>query len=122
MGRGEQSSKCRRRSWGLRSFGGAGRNSDAFLQALYENALSRQVDSYGRAQWNQALAAGMSRDAVATSVVFSNEAQQLFVQGLYARFLNRTGSLPELQSWVQAMAYGELRNRYSPRSPVQWSR
>ena len=86
-------------------------NSDAFLQALYENALSRQVDSYGRAQWNQALAAGVSRDAVATSVVFSNEAQQLFVQGLYARFLNRTGSLPELQSWVQAMAYGETQEQ-----------
>jgi hypothetical protein len=86
-------------------------NSDAFLEALYENALSRDVDGSGRQLWNQALAGGMSRAAVAANIVFSGEAHQLFVQGLYARFLGRTGDSSELQGWAQAMSRGETQEQ-----------
>ena len=86
-------------------------NADAFLQSLYQDALSRQVDNAGRQQWSQALSAGVSRGQVASNIVFSNEAQQLFVQGLYARFLGRTGNPGELQGWVRAMALGETQQQ-----------
>ena len=82
-------------------------SSGAFLQALYENVLSRPVDAAGLQSWGQSLASGASRGQVASSVVSSLEAQQLFVQGLYARFLDRSADAVEVQTWIQLMANGE---------------
>jgi hypothetical protein len=86
-------------------------NSNAFLQALYENALSRPLDNTGLQAWNQALAAGASRTQVALNILNSDEAQQLFVQGLYARFLGRTGNAEEIGTWIQALGNGENRQQ-----------
>ena len=47
------------------------------------------------------------RTQAATAVFFSLEAQTLFVQGLYARFLGRTGNAQEISGWVQALNSGE---------------
>jgi Domain of unknown function (DUF4214) len=84
-------------------------NSGAFLQSLYENVLSRPVDTVGLQAWGQSLASGATRGQVASSVISSLEAEQFFVQGLYSRFLDRTANASELQTWVQSLANGASR-------------
>src|SRR5581483_4556140 len=69
-------------------------------------ALSRPVDVTGLLAWNQAFAAGAAPAQVALAVLSSAEAEQRFVQGLYARFLGRTGNAQEIAGWAQALESG----------------
>lgn len=48
----------------------------AFISSLYEGALGRMPESTGLSVWEDALASGMSRAAVATDIAESSEAKQ----------------------------------------------
>jgi Concanavalin A-like lectin/glucanases superfamily/Domain of unknown function (DUF4214)/Right handed beta helix region len=66
-----------------------GGTADGFLQALYEDALGRDVDPSGQAVFGGALARGATRGDVAAAVLGSPEYQADLVEGAYQRFLHR---------------------------------
>src|SRR5262249_19195416 len=71
--------------------------SDAgFLNGLYGDALGRSIDATGQARWGQALAGGMTREAVAEAVFGSLEYQQDLVRGDYQADLHRPADGPGL--------------------------
>src|SRR5262249_31730957 len=71
--------------------------SDAgFLDALYGDALGRSVDATGQSRWGQALAGGMTREAVAAAVFASLEYRQALVRGDYQADLHRPADGPGL--------------------------
>ena len=67
----------------------AGSTNDAFLTALYHDALGRAIDPQGQAFFTGELNTRSSREAVALSVLTSQEAYQDAVDGYYVKFLNR---------------------------------
>jgi uncharacterized delta-60 repeat protein len=61
----------------------------AWLEAVYRDALGRELDATGAAAWAGALANGATRDAVALAVLQSVEADRRAVDELYGRLLGR---------------------------------
>ena len=77
-----------------------GGTNDGFLKALYQDALSRDIDSSGQSTFSRALANGISRLQVA-SVIFSSDEYRIdLVQSFYQRFLDRTADTGGLNGWV----------------------
>ncbi len=66
-----------------------GDSNEAFLSALYEDALGRQADPAGLAGFEQALAGGMSRGQVASVILTSAEYQNDLVQADFQSLLGR---------------------------------
>jgi hypothetical protein len=66
-----------------------GGTAAGFLAALYHDVLRRPVDPVGAAAFGPMLAAGAPTAAVATAVLFSQEAAAGLIGGLYGRFLSR---------------------------------
>ncbi len=66
-----------------------GGTNDGFLDALFQDGLSRAVDATGRSIFTQALANGSSRRDVAEAVFVSTEFRQVFVRSLYQKFQRR---------------------------------
>jgi hypothetical protein len=66
-----------------------GGTNDGFLDALFSDALHRPVDASGRAQFDQALATGTTRQQVAAQVFASGEYKGFVVQSFYLNFLHR---------------------------------
>ncbi len=66
-----------------------GAGTDAFLGALYEDALGRPADAGGLAAFGQALAGGMSRAQVAALILSSAEYQGDLVQAGFQAVLGR---------------------------------
>jgi PKD repeat protein len=83
-----------------------GSTNNGFLNALYQNALSRAIDAAGLQTWTQALVNGMSRTAVATAVLSSPESDADQVQALYQRFLSRAADPAGLNTFVNALEQG----------------
>jgi hypothetical protein len=83
-----------------------GGTTDGFLDALYADALGRGLDSTGRADWDQALASGVSPAEVATAIFASTEFLQDVVQGFYQSFLHRPADATGLGVWVSALQRG----------------
>jgi uncharacterized protein (TIGR03118 family) len=88
----------------LQSRGGG--TTDGFLTALYQDALNRAVDTSGRATFDQALANGMSRAQVASSIFSSTEFQQDLIQSDYQRFLRRAADSGGLAGFSAALQQG----------------
>src|SRR5260370_25258677 len=77
-----------------------------FLNALYQDALDRQIDSSGAASFNQALAGTTTRAQVAATIFASAELQQAIVQRDYQYFLHRAADAGRLASWTQGLRHG----------------
>ena len=79
--------------------------------ALYVNnafldILGRNADQIGLAVFTGRLNGGASRAQVAADILNSAEGRAKTVQGFYQRFLGRTGSAAEVQSFVTALNKG----------------
>jgi PKD repeat protein len=83
-----------------------GSTNDGFLSALYQDVLGRPIDPTGLANWEQALAGGMSRSAVAASLYSSLEYDQHLVGALFQRYLGRSPTTAELTTQVGALQSG----------------
>jgi RHS repeat-associated protein len=79
---------------------------DGFLDALYQDAINRSVDVAGRSTWDQALANGTTRAAVAAQLFASTEYQQDLVQSLYQKYLARPAHSTGLGTLVNALQTG----------------
>jgi uncharacterized delta-60 repeat protein len=81
-------------------------NNDIFLNALYHNALNRDVDMAGQSAWDQALAGGASRQDVALAVLGSREADSVLVRDLYGRLLGRAADEGGLNAFTDQLQQG----------------
>jgi len=81
---------------------GGGTNA-GFLNALYEDALGRTVDSSGLNTFVPLLNTGTSTQQVATQIFASNEYAQDLVLGWYQRFLHRAGDPTGVAYFVSLM-------------------
>jgi len=77
-----------------------------FLSALYSDALNRAVDPTGEAAFTQALAAGVSRQAVATAIFGSAEYRQDLVESYYETYLGRQADNGGLTTFTTMLAQG----------------
>jgi hypothetical protein len=84
---------------------GGGTNS-SFLNSVYGDVLGRSVDASGSQTWNQALAAGISRTAVAAAILGSLESDTDEVQALYVKILRRPADSSGLNSFTNALQQG----------------
>jgi IPT/TIG domain/Domain of unknown function (DUF4214) len=83
-----------------------GITNDGFLSAFYQDELGRSIDPSGQAHWDQALAGGMSRAAVASAILGSQERHQDLVQSLYKQFLHRNADPSGLANFVNFLNTG----------------
>jgi hypothetical protein len=86
----------------------ASHSSDsAFINGLYGDVLSRASDPAGQAAWLQALANGMSREALAQAFLTSAEASKRVVDDFYANYLGRAGDPAGEQFAVTELQNGQ---------------
>jgi streptogramin lyase len=90
----------------------AGATNDGFLNALYQDTLNRTVDPSGRAAFDQALAAGMTRTQVASIVLSSKEYEGDFVNVAYKQFLNRSPDPGGFAGWVADLQAGMTEEQF----------
>jgi hypothetical protein len=83
-----------------------GGSDSGFLNALYQDALNRPIDSGGAASFGQALAGNTPRAQVAAAIFASTELQQDIVQRDYQYFLRRAADAAGLANWTQALQHG----------------
>ncbi|HVC93265.1 MAG TPA: DUF4214 domain-containing protein, partial [Pirellulales bacterium] len=83
-------------------------SNTAFVDGLYSDVLGRAADPSGQAVWLGALASGVSREAVAQSLLTSAEAFTRVLDGYYANFLGRAadpaGELSDLDQLQSGQA------------------
>jgi RHS repeat-associated protein len=77
-----------------------GGNAAGFLTAVYHDLLARTPDTLGMTAFTAALAAGASRDAVATAIVVSPECRQRTLAGWYQHFLHRPADAAGVRAWL----------------------
>ena len=83
-----------------------GGTNNGFLNALYQDALGRPIDSGGLAWWNSVLAAGVPRSQVAALVLATVEYRQGVVQAAYQQLLGRAADSGGLAYWTNALNAG----------------
>ena len=84
----------------------SGGTNDAFLNALYQDALGRTPDPGGRAAFDQFLAASGSRTQAAAIIFTSIEHDIDLVAGWYLSFLRRPPDANGLNGFVAALLHG----------------
>jgi hypothetical protein len=84
----------------------AGGSITSFLTALYHDLLGRDPDAPAAAFWSAKLRTGWSRVTVAMSIVASQEAIGVRVQGLYQRYLRRAADPAGLNAFSWDLAHG----------------
>jgi hypothetical protein len=87
-------------------FDRSGGNNQAWLDALYQDLLSRGADANGLNSWMQSLAGGARLSDVVSGFVNSQEYQGLVVQVDYQQYLGRTAAAGEVAYWVNTMQGG----------------
>ncbi|HJT36286.1 MAG TPA: DUF4214 domain-containing protein [Pirellulales bacterium] len=75
----------------------------AIVNGVYRNVLGRDPDSAGLAFFDQALAAGMSRDQLVRDVWSSPEHRAQEVSFFFSNYLHRTADPAGLNFWVAAL-------------------
>ncbi len=83
-----------------------GGTTPGFLGSLYCDLLHRTIDPTSLATFEQALAAGATRQQVAQQVLSSTEYRRDLVTGFYLSFLHRVPSLSELGVWIGDLQMG----------------
>jgi len=83
-----------------------GGNTTGFLTALYSDGLGRPMDPSGLASWSQALAAGTTRNSVASEVLNSIEGGRYWIEGIYHNYLHRSTDPSGLDGWGNALSGG----------------
>ena len=83
-----------------------GSSNNGFLQALYQDGLSRGIDPSGQMIFGNALMNGATRAQVATAIFTSTEFRQDLVQSDYQNFLHRAADPSGLGTFVNALAHG----------------
>lgn len=84
--------------------------NERFVSYLYLTILGRQVDPNGMQFYTNALANGVSRNAVAASIYNSVEQRTNQVQGYYQQFLGRAGTRAEVSQYVSSLRSGSTEN------------
>lgn len=84
----------------------ASNNIESFLEALYGDALRRDTDAVGRDGFRRLLAAGVSRQLVAATVLGSLEYVQVTVRDFYHQFLSRSAETVGFDFFVAAFQRG----------------
>lgn len=84
--------------------------NERFVSYLYLTILGRQVDPNGMQVYTNALARGVSRNAVAASIYNSVEQRTNQVQGWYQQFLGRNGSQAQVSQYVANLRNGGSEN------------
>ncbi|HLJ94538.1 MAG TPA: Ig-like domain repeat protein, partial [Gemmataceae bacterium] len=77
-----------------------------FLNALFQDAFNRPIDTSGQATYTQALGHGMSRIQVAQAIYSSAEYQQDLVESFYMRYLHRVADSVGLTLSVASLSLG----------------
>ncbi len=84
----------------------ASNDNATFLNVMYQDLLGRPIDAGAQALFLGQLTLGVSRTAVAQSVLTSAEYRQNLVSAFYTRFLRRAGSVAEVSAFVNTLAGG----------------
>src|SRR5262249_14183726 len=79
---------------------------EGFLNALYDDALGRDVDAAGLAGWGRALANGVSRAQVAALVFARPEFPGELVRTYSDHFLPRSADVAGFDVWLSALEQG----------------
>ena len=83
-----------------------GGTNDGFLTALYEDALSRPVDSGARHYFDSLLAGGVTPSQVAATVLASDEYLGDLVAGVYLDLLERPVDAGAETFWISQLRHG----------------
>jgi RHS repeat-associated protein len=92
-----------------------GQNNASWLNAVYNDVLSRAPDGPGLASWTNTLDHGASRQVVAQGFVLSAEARAEAVMATYGQLLARSPESQALQSWAGAFGTGLSRQQFIAR-------
>jgi len=84
----------------------SGGTNAGFLNALYQVVLNRPIDASSLQTWEQALANGTSRTALATAVLGSKEAETDELQNFYQQLLHRPADPAGLAAFLQELQQG----------------
>jgi hypothetical protein len=84
----------------------AGGTNAGFLDALYQDALGRNIDPTGQSYFGGQLAAGASRNQIASAIFGSTEYRQDLVEGYYQSLLGRPADKSGLANFADALAGG----------------
>ncbi|HVX59670.1 MAG TPA: DUF4214 domain-containing protein, partial [Pirellulales bacterium] len=84
---------------------GGGAN-DGFLNAVYEDALGRQIDATGLAWWSAQLASGQTRTQVVDQILSADEYHQDVVKAAYGQLLDRSADAAGTSYWASALKAG----------------
>ena len=89
----------------------AGGTNSGFISALYQGVLQRQPDAAGAAAWQAALAAGATRDQIASVLLHSQEAETLMLQAMYQDYLHRPADNTGLANYLAVLQQGGAREQ-----------
>ncbi|CAN5294187.1 hypothetical protein BH10PLA2_BH10PLA2_11100 [soil metagenome] len=84
----------------------AGGTKGGFLAAVYRDVLGRTVDPVGALIFGQALAVGVSRFTIASTLIKSLEAEQIHLESLYLVYLNRPADAAGAKFFLDARRVG----------------
>jgi hypothetical protein len=83
-----------------------GGTNDGFLNALFEDALNRQIDAGAKSAFEQALADGATRSQVAALVLGSPEHRAGLVAQMYLSVLDRPADADGQAYWAGQLGHG----------------
>ena len=87
-------------------FQNSGGTNQDWLNHLYQDLLNRAPDQAGQNAWLNSLAAGATRQQVASLIDTSGERDALVVGAYYQFYMGRAGSAAEINGWVGILRTG----------------
>ncbi|HXT59937.1 MAG TPA: TIGR03118 family protein [Pirellulales bacterium] len=81
-------------------------DNDGFLDALFQDVLTRATDAGARAYFDKLLNGGAPRSQIAGILLGSDEYRQLLVQSYYEEFLNHSTTNGSTSFWLSFMRQG----------------
>ncbi len=87
-------------------FAGMQNSTEQFLRSVYNQYLHRIIDPATLAYYERAMASGLSRSAVAASIVLSPEYERTLIGASYLEFFVRVADSDGLNFYTSQMAHG----------------
>jgi hypothetical protein len=84
----------------------AGSSDAAWIEHLYKDTLGRTPEKAASDLWQNALAAGATRQQVASLIDTSAEREAIVIGSYYVTYLGRTSSGSEVSYWVSLIQLG----------------